>query len=114
MGSARRPVGKYSSAARDISDTVNPLPRTGSYLIDSMLFALGAILFTLAVGVVVLGGALLIRATLQVARPITGSQGASSLLALLVFAAYVGVPTYLLATRGEAVLGVDDRDGEKL
>lgn len=93
---------------------MNPLPRTGSYLIDSMLLALGAILFTLAVGVVVLVGALLIRATLLFARPITGSQGVSSLLALFVFSVYVAVPAYLLATRAEDLLGDDDRDGEKL
>lgn len=99
---------------RDISDTVNPLPRTGSYLIDSMLLALGAILFTLAVGVVVLGGALLIRATLLVTRPVTGSQGVSSLVALLVFSVYISVPAYLLATRAEDLLEDDDRDGEKL
>ena len=78
---------------------MNPLPRTGSYLIDSMLFALSAILFTLAVGLVVLVGALLIRATLHVTRPLTGSSAVSSLVALVVFAVYIGVPTYLLATR---------------
>ena len=93
---------------------MNPLPRTGSYLIDSMLFALGAILFTIAVGIVVLVGALLIRATVQVARPITGSQGVASLLALVVFSLYVAVPTYLLATKTEDVVGDDDPDGEKL
>lgn len=93
---------------------MNPLPRTGSYLIDSMLFALGAILFTVAVGLVVLVGALLIRATLLVARPLTGSSASASLLALLVFAVYVGVPTYLLATRTDLVTPPEADEGEKL
>ena len=77
---------------------MNLLPRTGSYLIDSMLFTLGAICFTLAVGLVVLVGALLIQATLLVTQPYTGSRSVSSVLALFVFATYVGVPSYLIAT----------------
>lgn len=98
-----------------ITETVNPLPRTGSYLIDSMLFAIGAICFTLAVGLVVIVGALLIRATIHLSQPYTGSRGTSSLLAILVFALYVGVPSYLLATRTEAPSTSEgDRDGEQL
>ena len=98
-----------------ISETVNPLPRTGSYLIDSMLFAVGAICFTLAVGLVVIVGALLIQATIQLSQPYTGSRSTSSLLAILVFALYIGVPSYLLATRTEAPSASDEeRDGEEL
>lgn len=93
---------------------MNPLPRTGSYLVDSMLLALGAILFTLAVGLAVLVGVLLLRGTIHVARLLTGSQGIASLVALVVFALYIAVPTYLLATRGDDVFGGDDRDGERL
>lgn len=76
---------------------MNPLPRTGSYLIDSMLLAAGAICFTVAVGLVVLVGALLIQAIMLVSGPYVGSRSAASVLAILVFAAYVGVPSYLIA-----------------
>ena len=94
---------------------MNPLPRTGSYLIDSMLFVLGAICFTLAVGLVVVVGALLIRATIQLTQPYTGSTSTSSLLAILVFALYIGVPSYLLATRTEEPSTSErNRDEEEL
>ena len=94
---------------------MNTLPRTGSYLIDSMLFVLGAICFTLAVGLVVVGGALLIRATIQLTQPYTGSSGTSSLLAILVFALYVGVPSYLLAIRTDDPTASErTRDQEEL
>lgn len=90
---------------------MNPLPRTGSYLIDSMLFALRAILFTLAVGLVIVVSALLIQATVQLTQPFTGSRSASSFLALLVFAAYIAVPTYVLATRTDD--GPGDAEGDR-
>lgn len=94
---------------------MNTLPRTGSYLIDSMLFVLGAICFTLAVGIVVVVGALLIRATIQLTQPYTGSSGTSSLLAILVFALYVGVPSYLLAIRtDDPTASEPNRDEEEL
>lgn len=94
---------------------MNPLPRTGSYLIDSMLFVLGAICFTLAVGVVVVVGALLIQATIQLTQPFTGSSSTSSLLAILVFALYIAVPSYLVAVRIDDPSAAErDRDEEKL
>ena len=82
-------------------------PRTGSYLIDSMLFVLRALLFTLGVCLVVGVSALLVRATLVVTDPHVSTR-VSSLLALLVFVVYVGLPTYLLATRAD--LSGDGRD----
>lgn len=75
-------------------------PRTGSYLIDSMLFVLRALLFTLGVCLVVGVSALLVRATLVATDPHVSTR-VSSLLALLVFVVYVGLPTYLLATRAD-------------
>lgn len=80
------------------------LPRTGSYLIDSMLAVLRVILFTLAVCLVVLVSALVLRATIVLTEPLTGSRRAASLVALVAFATYLGVPAYLLAVR------TDDED----
>ena len=83
-------------------------PRTGSYLIDSMLLVLRALLFTLGVCLVVGVSALLIRATLVVTDPYA-PRHVSSVLALFVFVVYLGVPTYLLATRTD--LGDGGGDG---
>jgi hypothetical protein len=77
---------------------VRLFPRTGSYLIDSMLLVLRAILCTLGVCLVIGVSALLVRATLALTDPYASTR-VSSLLALLVFVVYVGLPTYLLATR---------------
>lgn len=67
-----------------------------------VLSALGTtISFTVAVCLVVLVSALLIRATLQILAPLTDSSTAS-LVGLVVFAAYVGIPSYLVATRTES------------
>lgn len=72
-----------------------------------MLLVLRALLFTLAVCLVVGVSALLIRATLVLAEPYA-TQRVSSLLALLVFVVYVGLPTYLLATRTDLGDGGED------
>jgi hypothetical protein len=88
---------------------VRLFPRTGSYLIDSMLLVLRAILFTLGGCLVVGVSALLVRATLVLTEPYASTRVAS-LLALLVFVVYVGLPTYVLATRTD--LPLDEQEPE--
>lgn len=78
---------------------MNPLPWTAESVDDRLQTVLHGVLFTLGVSVVVVASALLIQTTIAVSRAYTGSAGASSLLAIAVFAACIGGPLYLLATR---------------
>jgi hypothetical protein len=95
---------------------VTRLPRTGSYLIDPLLLAVEAILFTALVTLAVGASALLLWATLSTAGAYTRSARASSLLALLVFVTCIAGPTYLLVAASDdadRAEGDESCDGER-
>lgn len=78
---------------------MTPFPRPDGPLAASLGFLLELAAFTAAATLVVVGGGLLVGETLSVAESVTGSSTAASLLALLVFVLYVGVPASLLVAR---------------
>lgn len=90
--------------------TVTPPPWSDSFLFDASVAVLRAVLFTVGAWLVVLVGALLLRAILVAAGPRPETTPVASLLALVAFVLYLAVPTYLLVVRTNDG-GDDDDDG---